>query len=121
MRKKSPIIGSFGIPSNISDKVKSKETVVSVNNDNIESKETEVAKIFKDFFSNIVKNLEIPEYKCENDLHNRLSNSPVLQATMKYKNRPSINTIRRFSQHNSSFYFSPVDKNTVLKEIKSFS
>ena len=40
---------------------------------------------------------------------------------MKYRNHPSINTIRRFSQHNSSFYFSPVDKNTVLKEIKGLS
>ena len=78
----------------------------------------EVAKTFNDFFSNIVKNLEIPEYKCEDDLHNLLSGSPVLQTIMKYRNHPSINTVRRFSQHNSSFYFSPVDKNTVLKEIK---
>ena len=50
-----------------------------------------------------------------------MSGSPVLQAIMKYRNHPSINTIRRFSQHNSSFYFSPVDKNTVPKEIKGLS
>ena len=62
------------------------------------------------FFSNIVKYLEFPEYKCEDDLHNRLSGSPVLQAIMKYRNHSSINTIRPFSQHNSSFYFSPVDE-----------
>ena len=36
---------------------------------------------------------------------------------MKYRNNPSVNTIRRFSQGNSSFYFSLVDKNSVLKEI----
>ena len=36
-------------------------------------------------------------------------------------NHSSINTIRRFSQRNSSFLFSPVDKNTILKEIKSLS
>ena len=47
-----------------------------------------------------------------------ISNSPVLQAIMKYRNHPSINTILRFSQYNSSFYFSPVDKNTVIKELK---
>ena len=47
--------------------------------------------------------------------------SPVLQAIMKYRNHPSINTIHRFSQCNSSFYFSPVDKNTVLKEIKGLN
>ena len=40
---------------------------------------------------------------------------------MKYRNHPSINTIRHFSQRNSSFYFSPVDKNNVLKEIKGLS
>ena len=45
--------------------------------------ETEVAKTFNDFFSNTVKNLEIPEHKCENDLHNRLSSNLVLQAIFK--------------------------------------
>ena len=29
----------------------------------------EVAKTFNDFFSNIVKILNIPEFKCEDDLH----------------------------------------------------
>ena len=77
MRKQSPIIGNFGKPF-LSDKVKSKEAIISVNNHNIESKETKVAKIFNDFFSNIVKNLEIQEYKCEDDLRNRLSINPAL-------------------------------------------
>ena len=40
---------------------------------------------------------------------------------MKYRNHPSINTIRRFSQGNRGFYFSRVDKNTVLKEIRKLS
>ena len=103
----------------LSDKVKSKETNILVNNENVESKETEVAKSLNDFFSNIAKNLAISEYK--DDLHNRLSGSPVLQVIMKYRNHPSINTIRCFSQRNSSFYLSPVDKNTLLKEIKGLS
>ena len=51
----------------------------------------EVAKTFNEFFSNIVKNPEIPEYKGEDDLHNRLSSNPVLQAIVKYGNHPSIN------------------------------
>ena len=82
-------------------KVKSKETIILVNNDNIESKETEVAKTLNDFFSNTVKNLEIPECKSEDDLHNRLFRIQVLQAIMKYRNHPSISTLRRFSQHYS--------------------
>ena len=39
---------------------------------------------------------------------------------MKYRNHPSINTIHCFSQCNSS-YFSLVDKNNVLKEIKGLN
>ena len=80
-----------------------------------------MANTFNDFFSNIVKNLKIPEYQCENDLHNRLSSHPALQAIMKYRNHPSINIIRHFSQRYSSFYFSQVEKNTVLKEIRRLS
>ena len=92
-----------------------------VNNGNIESNENEVAKTFNDFFSNIVKNLKIPEYQCEDDLHNRLSSHPALQAILKYRNHPSINNIRNSSQRFSSFYFSQVDTNTVLKEIRRLS
>ena len=99
---------------------KSKETIVLVNNDNVDSYKTEVAKTFDDFSSDIVKNLEITEYKCDTDLLNQLRGSPVLQAIIMYRHHPSINTIHRFSQCNSS-YFSPVDKNTVLKEIKGLN
>ena len=35
------------------------------------------------FFSNIVKNLENPEHKFKDDLHNWLSSIPVLQVMMK--------------------------------------
>ena len=45
-----------------------------------------MAKTFNDFFSNIVKNLKIPEYHCKDDLYNRLSSHPTLQAMLKYRN-----------------------------------
>ena len=110
MKRLLPTIGNFGI------------AIILVNKENIESKESEVAKIFNDFFSNIVTNLEILEYQCENNnLHNRLSATPVLQAMLEYRNHPSINTICRFSQGNRGFYFSREDKNTVLKEIRKLS
>ena len=80
-----------------------------------------MANTFNDFFSNIVKNLKIPEYQCENDLCSILSNHHALQAIMKYRNHPSINIISHFSQRYSSFYFSQVEKNTVLKEIRRLS
>ena len=105
----------------LSDKVKSRETITLANNGNIESNENEAAKTFNDFFSNIVKNLRIPEYLYEDNLHNRLSNHPALQAILKYRNHPSINNIRNSSQRLSSFYFSQIDTNTILKEIRRLS
>ena len=107
----------------ISDKIKSKESIILVNNNNIESNEFDVAKTFNEFFSNIVINLEIPEYQCEDNLHIRLSSNPVLHAIMKYRNHPSINTIRQYcsAQRFPSFYFSAVDKNAVRKEIRKLS
>ena len=84
----------------------SRETITLVNNENIESNENEVAKTLNDFFSNIVKNYKVPEYQCEDDLHNRLSSNPVLQAILKYVNHPNINNIRNSLQRFSSFYSS---------------
>ena len=50
-----------------------------------------------------------------------LSRHPTLNAIFKYKNHPNMHVIKRFSQRFSSFYFSHVDKNTVLKEIKKLN
>ena len=107
----------------ISDKIKSKESIILVNNSNIESNEIDVAKTFNEFVSNIVKNLDIPEYQCEDNLHFRLSSNPVLHATTKFRNHPSINTIRQYcsAQRFPSFYSSEVDKNAVRKEIRKLS
>ena len=56
----------------LSDRLKSKETIILVNNDNVGFYKTKVAKTFDDFSSNIVKNLEITKYKCDDDLHYQL-------------------------------------------------
>ena len=107
----------------ISGKIKSKESIILVSNNNIESNEFDVAKTFNEFFSNIVKNLEIPEYQCEDNLHIRFSSNLVLHAIMKYTNHPNINTIRQYcrAQRFPSVYFSAVDKNAVRKEIRNLS
>ena len=82
MRKISLIIGNFGRLLNLFffflDKVRFKEPIILVNNDNMESDKIEVAKFFNAFFSYTVKNLEIPEYQCEYDLHSTLSSNSVL-------------------------------------------
>ena len=66
-------------------------------NGNITSKEVEVANTLNNFFSTIIKNLEIPEYYAENNLPPNLSRHPMLKAILKYKNHPSISIIKCFS------------------------
>ena len=78
-----------------------------------------MANTFNDFFSNIVKNLKIPEYQGENNLHNRLSSHPALQAIMKYRNHPVINIIRHFSQRYSSFIFHKLKKYSTERNQKT--
>ena len=78
----------------------------------------EVANTLNTFFSNTVKNLKIPEKLADRYLPHSLSRHPTLNAILKYKDHPSIRVIKKVSQRFSSFSFSPVDKNTVLKEIR---
>ena len=78
-------------------------------------------KRINEFFWNIAKSFDILEYQCKDNLHSRLSSNPVLQAIMKYRYHPSINIIRHYSQRFLRSYFSVVDKNTVLKEIRRLS
>ena len=92
-----------------------------VNNENITSKEVELANTLNNVFSTIIKNLKIPEYYSENNLPPNLSRHPTLKAILKYKNHPSISLIKCFSELFSSFYFSQVDKSTVPKEIMKLS
>ena len=65
--------------------------------------------------------LKIPEKFVTDSLPQSLLRHPTLNAILKYKNHPSMHVIKRFCQRFSSFYFSHVDKNTVLKEIKKLN
>ena len=50
-----------------------------------------------------------------------MNSHPTLKAVFKYKNHPSIISIRRFRRQASNFNFSCIDKNTVLKKIRGLS
>ena len=102
----------------LSEKNKSKEKITLIKNDGIISDDLEVANTFNKFFSNVVKNLKIPEKFANNNLPQILSKHPTLNAIMKYKNHPSMDVIKKISHGLSSFYFSRFDKKTVLNEIK---
>ena len=102
----------------LSDKIKSRENIILVHNERITSVDVEVVNNLNDFFSNILKNLNFPEYYVEDKLSHSLPSHPTLKDILKYKNHPSIKVIKSFSTRFSSFYFSQADKNTVLKEIR---
>ena len=89
-------------------------------NKEIISDQVEVANTLNTFFSNTVKNLKIPEKLADHYLPHSLSRDPTLNAIPKYKDHLNMRVIKRVSQRFSSFFFSPVDKNTLLREIRKF-
>ena len=68
------------------------------------------------FFSNIVSNLNIPEYPVNDPFIDNI-NDPILKAIFKYKNHPSIKAIEKVSKLDKLFNFNKVDKEEVFKEI----
>ena len=100
----------------LSEKTKSREKITLIENENLVSDDAEVANCLNNFFSNIVKNLEIPKYDVEDDLYLNINSHPTFKAVF-----PSIISIRRFRHQVSNFNFSCIDKNTVLKEIRGLS
>ena len=70
-----------------------------IENKNLVSDDAEVANCLNNFFSNIVKNLEITRYEADDDFHLNMNSDPTLKAVFKYKNHPSIISIRHFRQN----------------------
>ena len=102
----------------LSEKTKSRAKIALIENENLVSDDVEVANCLNNLFSNIVKNLEIPKYEVEDDLHLNMNSHPTLKAVFKNKNHASIISIRPFRHQLLNFNFSCIDKNTVLKEIR---
>ena len=68
------------------------------------------------FFSNIVSNLNIPEYPVNDPFIDNI-NDPILKTIFKYKNHPSIKAIEKVSKLDKLFNFNKLDKEEVFKEI----
>ena len=68
------------------------------------------------FFSNIIKKLEIPKYEA-NDLITRNIWDPVFKTILKYKNHPSILSIQKYVK---IFHFEDVNIGEIEKEILKF-
>ena len=70
-----------------------------------------------EFFSNVVTNLNIPQF---NQIYQTSENisDPVIKAILKYRAHPSTIAIKENCASKSDFNFSFVEKVDILKEIK---
>lgn len=72
----------------ISDEVKLREKITLVENEKALSECDKVAKSSKDVLLNVVKNLNISEYKVEDVFHQNIRNYPTLKTNLKYRKCP---------------------------------
>ena len=99
----------------LSDKSKTSDKIHFNENGELLNSESERAEVLNNFFSNIVKDLKIPEYE---NLDRSFENveDPVLRAILNHKNHPTITVIKEKAR-NSVFSFYEVDKDKIKKEI----
>ena len=91
--------------------------MILVDKQKITSNEAEVPNTGNNFFSSI-KKLKIPDFYVDDRIPHSSSRLPTFKAIPKYKNNPSLRMIKGFSMRFTSFYFSQIGKNTVLKEVR---
>ena len=103
-----------------SNKIKSKEKITLVENDEIISSDIEVAKTFQNFFSSIVKNLNTQ--RDETHLSKTTQENPVLACIEKFSKHPSIVSIKkRMETTSNKFSFKYEDRNKFLTEIENLN
>ena len=77
----------------LSDKSINIDKIHPNENGELTNSKTKTAEVMNEVFSNIVKNLKIPEYENLNCNFQKVKD-PVLKAILKYKNHPSIIAIK---------------------------
>ena len=101
-----------------SEKVISAESITIVENDTIYNNDSDVSQIFNQFFSNVVKNLNIlPKDDVINDNVNDLG--IINRAILKYEHHPSILKIKEVFGNQDTFSFVHCSYEDVLQEIRS--
>ena len=91
------------IASLFSNKIKSKERIAPIKNENIISNDKKVAETFHEFFSNIANSLNI--YQNPYLISGTSQSDPVLQSIEKFSRHPSIINIKK-RMNNSNYTFS---------------
>ena len=102
----------------LSNKFFNNEKITLVDNEKIITNDMEIAKALNDFFSNIIKTLNIPK-KDHTDLIVENVRDPALKAMLKYLKHPSILAIKRKLKSGPVFTFNHITKEDVIKEINN--
>ena len=98
----------------LSDKSVSREKINPTENKKMLTSESETTETLNNFFSNIVKKLDIPKYNSNSSVTENIKD-PVFKAILKYKNHPSILAIQKYRK-NKTFHFEEVNIGEVEKE-----
>ena len=104
-----------------SDKTVTSDDILLTEKDNIISDSKSIAEIFRDFFSNAVKNLNIENSNVFNDQDSKIKHDddPVKTAIEKYKKHPSILKIKQHFPSEKKFLFQKTNLEEVTNEIKN--
>ena len=104
----------------LSNKFVNNEKITLVDNEKIITNDKEIAKVLNDFFSDIIKTLNIPKKDHTDSIVEKVRD-PTLKAnpTLKYRNHPSILEIKRKLKSGPVFTFDHITKEDVIKEIKN--
>ena len=88
-----------------------------VENEKIVTDDKKIVKVLNDFFSNIIKTLNILQTNYRDSNFENVGD-PILKAILKYRIHTSILTIKEKTKNVSVFTFNHITKEDVMKEIK---
>ena len=100
-----------------SDKHFTSNKITLLESDEIISEEADVAKKFNDYFSNVVKNLEIEGFETEYCFSPDLDS--ISNIIEKFKYHPSILKIKENVQVEAKFHFTYINESEMMKQINS--
>ena len=93
----------------LQDKVTSTQKITLIENDKIVKNDNEIARALNSFFSNIVRDLKIPDYNNCDPMVANIQES-VLKAIVKHWNHPSIPTVGEVYKRTPNFLLGAVIK-----------
>ena len=106
-----------------SDKINHRETINLIESEIISSNDEEIAEAFNKYFCNIAKNISLTENPSIKEPSAELFTDPVILALEKYKDHPSITSIKSkmTSMDNPKFSFRFVSLNEALTGINKLN